>query len=190
MKDILILDNYDSFTYNLVHAIYDINGQEVDVIRNDKLSIEDIEKYNYIIFSPGPGVPDEAGLMKEIIHHYKSEKKMFGVCLGHQAIFEVFGGTLENMEKVYHGIQSELKIVDKSCPIFNGITSNFKAGRYHSWIADLNTKPDELIVTCVDGDNQIMGFKHNEFDIFGVQFHPESILTPDGTLMLKNFINL
>ena len=190
MKDILILDNYDSFTYNLVHAIYDINGQEVDVIRNDKLDIEDVAKYEYIIFSPGPGVPDEAGKMKEIINHYQDSKKMLGVCLGHQAIYEVFGGELENLEKVFHGIQTEMKITKQDCPLFEGIEDLFPAGRYHSWVGKSDNIPEALEVTCVDASGQIMGLQHKQHKIYGVQFHPESILTPKGNLLLENFIKL
>ena len=190
MKDILILDNYDSFTYNLVHAIYDILDQEVDVIRNDKLEIADVEKYEYIIFSPGPGVPDEAGKMKEIIAHYQNDKKMLGVCLGHQAIFEVFGGKLENLDKVYHGIQTNMIVTDETCPVLGGLGKNFEAGRYHSWVGQNATVPESLKVTCVDEQDQIMALRHNDLHIYGVQFHPESILTPKGNQLLENFIKL
>jgi len=190
MKEILILDNYDSFTYNLVHAIYDILDQEVDVIRNDKLEIQDVEKYEYIIFSPGPGVPDEGGKMKEIISHYQHTKKMLGVCLGHQAIFEVFGGKLENLNKVFHGIQTDMIVKDDSCPLFKGLGEKFAAGRYHSWVGKSNTLPDDLRITCEDESGQIMGLRHKELDIYGVQFHPESILTPLGNQLLENFIKL
>ena len=190
MKNILILDNYDSFTYNLVHAFYDILNQEVDVIRNDKLELEDVEKYEYVVFSPGPGVPDEAGKMKEIISHFKDSKKMLGVCLGHQAIYEVFGGELENLEKVYHGIQTDMVVTDQSCPLFKGLADRFEAGRYHSWVGKSNTLPSQLKITCQDEHGQIMGLQHKELNIFGVQFHPESILTPQGNQILENFIKL
>ncbi len=190
MKKILILDNYDSFTYNLVHAVYDVLGIEPDVIRNDALKIEEVDKYEYIIFSPGPGIPDEAGLLKQIIKAYIGKKKMLGVCLGHQAIYEVLGGSLENLDKVYHGIQSEIKITKPDCKILKGLQSSFKAGRYHSWVGTEVTLPKELEITCTENQGQIMGFQHKTLPIYGVQFHPESILTPEGNKILSNFLNL
>ena len=189
MKKILILDNYDSFTYNLVHAIYEILGQEVDVKRNDQLEVADVDAYEYIIFSPGPGIPAEAGKMKEIIETYKDSKKMLGVCLGHQAIFEVFGGTLENLEKVFHGVQSEIKVLKTDSKLLQGLGEKFQAGRYHSWVGKTSMIPDELHITCEDDNGQIMGFEHKNLPIYGVQFHPESILTPKGNELLANFLN-
>jgi len=190
MKKILILDNYDSFTYNLVHAVYDILGQEVDVIRNDALKLEDVDAYEYIIYSPGPGIPEEAGLMKAIIEKYKDEKKMLGVCLGHQAIFEVFGGELENLSKVFHGIQTKMFQTEIASPIFKNIEQDFMGGRYHSWVGDPKALPEDLLVTCKDQEGQIMALQHKTLPIYGVQFHPESILTPDGNTILENFLNL
>ena len=190
MKKILILDNYDSFTYNLVHAIYEILGQEVDVIRNDQLEVADVEAYEYIIFSPGPGIPDEAGKMKEIISAYKHSKKMLGVCLGHQAIFEVFGGALENLDKVFHGVQSKMKVLNKDSKLLNGLGDDFLAGRYHSWVGKTNKIPADFDIICEDDNGQIMGFQHKSLPIYGVQFHPESILTPKGNMLLANFLNL
>ncbi len=190
MKKILILDNYDSFTYNLVHAIYEILDQEVDVIRNDQLEIADVDRYDYIIFSPGPGIPDEAGKMKEIIETYKDRKKMLGVCLGHQAIFEVFGGELENLEKVFHGVQSDIKVLKDNSKLLNGLGDSFEAGRYHSWVGKTSHIPSDLEVICEDESGQIMGFEHKSLPIYGVQFHPESILTPKGNALLANFLNL
>lgn len=189
MKKILILDNYDSFTYNLVHAVYEILQQDVDVIRNDKLTIEEVDKYDYIILSPGPGIPDEAGLLKPIIKQYFESKKILGVCLGHQAIFEVLGGKLENLSKVYHGVQSTMHICNEENILFNGISNSFKAGRYHSWVGEIDTLPKSLSITSKDDTGQIMSFRHNSLPVFGVQFHPESILTPKGNLILKNFLN-
>jgi len=190
MKKILILDNYDSFTYNLVHAIYEILDQEVDVIRNDQLEVEDVDAYDYIIFSPGPGIPDEAGKMKEIIKAYVGKKKMLGVCLGHQAIYEVFGGSLENLSKVFHGVQSDIKVLKDDSALLAGLGDGFEAGRYHSWVGTSSQVPDELTINCEDENGQIMGFEHKSLPIYGVQFHPESILTPKGNTLLANFLNL
>ncbi len=190
MKKILIIDNYDSFTFNLVHAVYEILDQEVDVKRNDALTLEEVENYDYLIFSPGPGIPDEAGLMKKIIEKYLNKKKMLGVCLGHQAIYEVMGGSIVNLEKVFHGIQTNMNLTEKRSVIFDGLTNPFKGGRYHSWVGNLEDIPAHLEVTCVDDEGQIMGFQHTSLPVFGVQFHPESILTPDGNTILKNFLSL
>lgn len=190
MKRILIIDNYDSFTFNLVHAVYDILGQEVDVKRNDEIDLTYIDQYEYVILSPGPGIPDEAGILKEAISQFYKTKKMLGVCLGHQAIFEVLGGKLENLKHVYHGIQSDMYISSEPNTLFKGIKSSFKAGRYHSWIGDLDTIPKELIVTSRDDQDQIMSFRHQSLPVFGVQFHPESILTPQGNHILNNFLSL
>jgi len=190
MKKILILDNYDSFTYNLVHAIYDILAQEVDVVRNDRIEIDDVNEYDYIILSPGPGIPNEAGKLKEIIAAYIDKKKILGVCLGHQAIFEVMGGELENLNNVYHGVQTEMMVCADSSTLFEGIDESFKAGRYHSWVGNVSSIPNDLEITCKDAEGQIMAFEHKSFPVFGVQFHPESILTPKGNHILSNFLSL
>lgn len=187
MKNILVIDNYDSFTYNLVHYLEDLNCQ-VTVVRNDQLQLEDVEPFEKIVLSPGPGIPDEAGLLKPIIKTYASTKSILGVCLGMQAIGEVFGATLENLDIVYHGIQTKVHITSKDEILFKGLPPTIEVGRYHSWVVkgELSTC---LEITSVDENQQIMALRHKEFDVKGVQFHPESVLTPDGKTMLKNWIN-
>lgn len=189
MKKILIIDNYDSFTYNLVHLIEELVGHPIDVKRNDALTIAEVDAYDYLILSPGPGIPDEAGLLKEIIKKYGPTKKIFGVCLGLQAIGEVYGSTLKNLDSVYHGLQTDMKITDDKALIFQGIDSTFKAGRYHSWVIDTAQLSDQLEVTCIDDHNEIMALRHKTYNIHAVQFHPESIMTPDGKTMMKNFLD-
>ena len=186
--DILILDNYDSFTYNLVHYVEDITGKLPDVYRNDEISVEEIKNYDAIILSPGPGIPDEAGILKEIIKTYAGKIPIFGVCLGLQAITEVFGGELENLNEVFHGVATEMKVTKSDTVTFKDIPETFEAARYHSWIASHINFPEELEVTAIDEDGGIMALRHKEFAIEAVQFHPESILTPDGKKMLQNFI--
>ena len=187
MKNILVIDNYDSFTYNLVHYLEDLNCQ-VTVVRNDQLQLEDVEPFEKIVLSPGPGIPDEAGLLKPIIKTYASTKSILGVCLGMQAIGEVFGATLENLDIVYHGIQTKVHITSKDEILFKGLPQTIEVGRYHSWVVK-GELPTCLEITSVDENQQIMALRHKEFDIKGVQFHPESVLTPDGKTMLKNWIN-
>ena len=187
MKNILVIDNYDSFTYNLVHYLEDLNCQ-VAVVRNDQLQLEDVEPFEKIVLSPGPGIPDEAGLLKPIIKTYASTKSILGVCLGMQAIGEVFGATLENLDIVYHGIQTKVHITSKDEILFKGLPQTIEVGRYHSWVVK-GELPTCLEITSVDENQQIMALRHKEFDIKGVQFHPESVLTPDGKTMLKNWIN-
>jgi len=187
MKNILVIDNYDSFTYNLVHYLEDLNCQ-VAVVRNDQLQLEDVEPFEKIVLSPGPGIPDEAGLLKPIIKTYASTKSILGVCLGMQAIGEVFGATLENLDIVYHGIQTKVHITSKDEILFKGLPPTIEVGRYHSWVVK-GELPTCLEITSVDENQQIMALRHKEFDIKGVQFHPESVLTPDGKTMLKNWIN-
>lgn len=187
--NILVLDNYDSFTYNIVHYIEEITGREPDVFRNDKISIGDIERYDAIVLSPGPGIPDEAGILKEVISTYAGKKPIFGVCLGLQAIVEVFGGQLENMEEVYHGIATDMHLKTDDSVTFRGIPTVFEAARYHSWIASKNNFPKDLTITCEDEFGKIMAIQHREYPIEAVQFHPESILTPHGKQMLENFIS-
>lgn len=187
MKNILVIDNYDSFTYNLVHYLEDLNCQ-VTVVRNDQLQLEDVEPFEKIVLSPGPGIPDEAGLLKPIIKTYASSKSILGVCLGMQAIGEVFGATLENLDIVYHGVQTKVHITSKDEILFKGLPPTIEVGRYHSWVVK-GELPTCLEITSVDENQQIMALRHKEFDIKGVQFHPESVLTPDGKTMLKNWIN-
>lgn len=184
---ILVLDNYDSFTYNLVQLVNSNIDDEVDVYRNDKISIEDIGKYDKILLSPGPGVPDEAGILKELINTYADTKDIFGVCLGLQAIAEVFGGTLSNLPRMYHGIATNITVL-KDDPIFTDVPKVFKAGRYHSWVAERQSLPDILEITAEDDDKNVMALRHKDYKIAAVQFHPESILTPEGNQMIKNWL--
>jgi anthranilate synthase component 2 len=190
MKNVIIIDNYDSFTYNLVHLVNEIIDNEVTVWRNDQFEIEALEAFDYIILSPGPGLPEEAGLLKDVIRKYGSSKKIFGVCLGLQAIGEVFGGKLKNLTKVFHGMKTQMIQTENPDPIFEGIEKTFEAGRYHSWVIDKNTCPDDLLVTAVDDTGEIMAARHKMHHVYGVQFHPESIMTPDGRTMLANFLNI
>ncbi|MCT4699063.1 anthranilate synthase component II [Tenacibaculum haliotis] len=185
---ILVLDNYDSFTYNLVHMIQDITGNLPDVYRNDEISVTEIERYDAIILSPGPGIPDEAGILKEVIKQYAGKKPIFGVCLGLQAITEVFGGSIENMGEVFHGVATEMEVVNKEAVIFKGITQKFQAARYHSWIASNKNFPTEINITAVDEDGGIQAIEHSVFNISAVQFHPESILTEVGEQIVRNFL--
>lgn len=182
----LIIDNYDSFTYNLVHLVKEI-GVIPDVIRNDKFCLEEVAKYDKIMLSPGPGVPHDAGLLKQVINEFASSKSIFGVCLGQQAIAEVFGGTLINLEQVYHGVVTEIEVVVHDY-IFGQIPRRFMAGRYHSWVVDPNL-PSELETIAIDANGQIMALKHKTYDVRGVQFHPESIMTPNGKQIIQNFLN-
>ena len=185
---ILVIDNYDSFTYNLVHALKKFEGVTVEVRRNDEVAEGEPELYDKIVFSPGPGLPEEAGSMPAIIREYAGKKPMLGVCLGHQAIGESFGGTLENMNDVLHGIATPITIVAKSY-LFDRIPEIFDAGRYHSWIVKRDSLPPVLEITSLDQEGRIMSFQHKKFDIQGVQFHPESILTPIGEKILENWVH-
>ena len=185
MKKILVIDNYDSFTYNLVHYLEDLNC-EVVVMRNDQLELQDVEPYDYIVLSPGPGIPDEAGLLKEIIETYAPSKKIFGVCLGQQAIGEVFGGKLVNLTEVYHGISTKINII-KDDVLFDGLPEEIEVGRYHSWVVDPEL-PEALVATSVDQNGQLMSIRHKEYDVSAVQFHPESVLTPHGKQILENWL--
>lgn len=185
---ILIIDNYDSFTYNLVHMVEDITGEHPSVFRNDEISIEAINDYDLILLSPGPGIPDEAGILKEVIKTYAATKPIFGVCLGLQAITEVFGGCLENLDAVFHGVATTMKITNFDAEIYKGIPTEFEAARYHSWIASLKDFPTELEITAVDEYGDIMSLQHKTYNISAVQYHPESILTPLGEQIVRNFI--
>ncbi len=186
---ILVLDNYDSFTYNLVQYITEIVGEKPDVFRNDKISLQDVENYDYIFLSPGPGLPKDAGIMPELIKKYAPTKNIFGVCLGLQAITEAFGGTLYNLPKVYHGVATNIKITDKSDAIFENVPGEILVGRYHSWAAVKETFPDDLKVTAVDSaEGVIMALAHKTYNVKAVQFHPESVMTDYGKQILKNFL--
>lgn len=214
---ILIFDNYDSFTYNLVHLVEKITHSKVDVFRNDQIPLEKVQEYDKIILSPGPGIPVEAGLLLPLIKEYASSKSILGVCLGHQAIGEAFGGKLENLSTVYHGVATPIKVVSTESsvkpdsrlptndsrlttndsrlttdvsrsPLFDGLPETFEAGRYHSWIVSEENFPEELEVTARDANNYIMGMRHKKFDVEGVQFHPESVLTPLGEKILINWL--
>lgn len=187
MKKILVIDNYDSFTYNLVHYLEDLNC-EVTVYRNDEFDIDEIASFEKILLSPGPGIPDEAGLLKAVIEKYSPTKSILGVCLGQQAIGEVFGGTLSNLDKVYHGVATNVKTVVDDEILFEGLGNEFEVGRYHSWVVDSNL-PEDLEATSVDESGQIMSLRHKNYDVRGVQFHPESVLTPNGKRILENWIN-
>lgn len=182
----VIIDNYDSFTYNLAHLVKEL-GAEVDVLRNDKFELEELEKYDKIILSPGPGIPEEAGLLLEVIRTYAGRKPMLGVCLGEQAIGQVFGGKLTNLSEVFHGIQTNVKIKNKDY-IFDGLPAEIPVGRYHSWVVDADGFPEELVVTAISPEGQIMALKHREYDVHGIQFHPESVLTPDGKQIVGNWL--
>jgi len=186
MKKILVIDNYDSFTYNLVHYLEDL-GCDVTVKRNDKLTLEEVEPFDKIVLSPGPGIPDEAGLLKPIIKEYAATKSVLGVCLGQQAIAEVFGGKIINLDTVYHGVATEIKVTVDDESLFKELGKKLKVGRYHSWVVDTNL-PEELEVTSVDTNGQIMSLRHKTYDVKAVQFHPESVLTPDGKQMLENWM--
>lgn len=185
---ILVLDNYDSFTYNLVQYLQELLGRKVDVFRNDAISLEEVDRYDVIVLSPGPGLPAEAGIMPELLRRYVAEKLILGVCLGHQAIGEAFGGVLQNLAQVYHGISTPVFCESASSVLFEGLPAEFEAGRYHSWVVNKDSIPDCLQVTAWDVQGEVMAFRHREYDVFGVQFHPESIMTPLGKAMLNNFL--
>lgn len=186
---ILVFDNYDSFTYNLVQMIEQIIGEEVDVFRNDKIALGDIEKYDKIILSPGPGIPEEAGILLDVIKKYAPTKSIFGVCLGQQAIAEAFGGSLINLSEIYHGVATKANQI-KEHHIFKNLPETLEVGRYHSWAVNPDNFPTELEITSVDNHGMIMSLKHKIYDVHAVQYHPESILTPDGKKILENFLNI
>lgn len=184
---IIIIDNYDSFTYNLVHYFEDLDC-DVTVFRNDEFDLEELEKFDQIVLSPGPGIPDEAGLLKDVIKQYAGKKPILGICLGQQAIAEVYGGILVNLEQVYHGVSTEINVINKSV-LFKNLPSQIEVGRYHSWVVSKENFPKSLSITAVDKNGEIMALQHNLLDIQAVQFHPESILTPNGKMMLKNWLS-
>ena len=186
---IVIIDNYDSFTYNLSHLVKAL-GAEVDVLRNDQFRLGQLEGYDKLILSPGPGIPSEAGLLLDVIRAYAGRKPMLGVCLGHQAIGEAFGGRLENLSDVFHGVATPCRVVAADDPIFAGLGPDVTVGRYHSWVVSSEGLPGCLEVTATSPEGQIMALRHREHAIHGIQFHPESVLTPEGKTMIKNFIDL
>ncbi|MEO6329762.1 MAG: aminodeoxychorismate/anthranilate synthase component II [Ginsengibacter sp.] len=191
---ILIFDNYDSFTYNLVHLVEKILHQKVEVFRNDQLELERVKDFDKIILSPGPGIPTEAGLLLPLIKEYASSKSILGVCLGHQAIGETFGATLENLSTVYHGVATKIKVKRQKAKgkqdLFNELPDEIEVGRYHSWIVSDKNFPADLEITAYDENGYIMALQHKTFDVQGVQFHPESVLTPDGEKIMRNWLKL
>lgn len=208
MLKTVIIDNYDSFTYNLSHLVKEL-GAEVEVLRNDQFDLEDLEQYDKIILSPGPGIPEEAGLLLDVIRTYAGKKPILGVCLGEQAIGQVFGGKLTNLSDVFHGVQTDVYINKESCLneelrmkneeflsgltleedyIFEGLAAKFPVGRYHSWVVDTEGFPEDLAITAISPEGQVMALKHRKYDIHGIQFHPESVLTPDGKVIVRNWL--
>jgi anthranilate synthase component 2 len=188
MLKLLVFDNYDSFTYNLVHLAEKLLHTKVDVAKNDQLSLEKIGQYDKIILSPGPGLPKDAGNLMPLIKAYANSKSILGVCLGHQAIGEVFGAQLINLEKVFHGVDTPITITDSQNKIFKNMEVRQMVGRYHSWVIDQRTLPKELKITAVDDSGMIMAISHRDYDVNGVQFHPESILTPQGEKIISNWL--
>lgn len=184
--NVLMLDNYDSFTYNLVHILQAL-GARVEVFRNDQIAVEDAVLYDKIILSPGPGLPEESGVLLPLIARYAPEKSILGVCLGHQAIGEVFGGKLVNMNRVVHGKAKNTIVVQQDL-LFEGLPQQFETGRYHSWVVDRETFPEALEITAIDDDGFVMALRHRHYNVRGVQFHPESVMTPDGVKMLENWL--
>ncbi len=184
----VIIDNYDSFTYNLSHLVKEL-GAEVSVVRNDRFNLGDIDAFDKIILSPGPGIPSEAGLLLDVIRRYAGRKPILGVCLGHQAIGEAFGGMLENLSEVFHGVATPCHIIAED-PLFKGIAPDFEVGRYHSWVVSRENFPDCLEVTAVSDEGQVMALRHRTMEIHGIQFHPESVLTPEGRIIIQNFLAL
>ncbi len=185
--NLLIIDNYDSFTYNIVHALREL-GVTPDVVRNDAISVDEAGNYDAFIISPGPGIPSEAGIVPELLKRYSATKPVLGICLGHQAIGERFGASLRNLDNVYHGISSTIRITAPDC-LFEDLPDTIDVGRYHSWVIDRHGLPDDLIVTAMSDDGEIMAVRHRQYDVRGVQFHPESVLTPCGQKILSNWLN-
>ena len=185
---ILVFDNYDSFTYNLVHLVEKITNEKPDVFRNDQITLEEVGKYDKIILSPGPGIPEEAGLLLPLIKMYATTKSILGVCLGHQAIGQAFGASLINLDTVYHGVATKMLQTKNKSLLFKGFENEFEAGRYHSWIIDAATLSKDFEVSAYDDNKYIMAMQHKKYDLQSVQFHPESILTPDGEKMMRNWL--
>jgi anthranilate synthase component 2 len=189
MMKILVLDNYDSFTYNLVQYIERVVKRPIDVRRNDQISLEEISSYDKILISPGPGIPEEAGITLDLIRNFGETKSILGVCLGHQAIAEAFGGSITNLSTVYHGVVGQMKQILSGDSLFEGVPIEFDAGRYHSWVVEPETLPSQLEVTVENDEGFIMALRHKQYDVKGVQFHPESVLTEYGGRMILNWIN-
>ena len=189
MKRILVFDNYDSFTYNLVHLVEKISDAKIEVFRNDQISLEAIADYDKIILSPGPGLPEEAGLLLPLLKKYAATKSILGVCLGHQAIAETFGAKLYNLPVVFHGVATAVKVENQPGFLFEGLPETFKVGRYHSWVIDEKTLPAEFRITARDEQGNIMAIQHQTYPLTGVQFHPESIMTEYGEALMQNFVN-
>ena len=187
-QKIVVIDNYDSFTYNLVHYIEKLIGTRADVFRNDEISMEEAGKYDKILLSPGPGVPSEAGIILDLIRKLGPTKSILGVCLGHQAIGEAFGGSLINLDKVYHGIASEIQVLTPEDSLYKGVPSKFNVGRYHSWVVAKEYLPDCFTITSVDERGLIMGISHKQYNVKGVQYHPESVLTEHGLTLVENWL--
>lgn len=187
MKKLLVLDNYDSFTYNLVHLVEKVSDISFDVIRNDKISLEEVNNYDKILLSPGPGLPMNAGVMPELLKKYSSSKSILGVCLGMQAIGEAFNSKLKNLDTVFHGLATPIEIINNDF-IFDACPKQFNVGRYHSWVVDANGLSPDLIVTAIDTEKNIMALRHKSFDVRGVQFHPESILSENGEIIIRNWL--
>ncbi len=187
---ILVIDNYDSFTYNLVYYIEKLTGQRPDIFRNDEINLEAVGDYEKILLSPGPGVPSEAGILLNIIKTYSPTHSIFGVCLGHQAIGEAFGGKLINLDNVYHGVATKIKVLSEKDPLYKGIPPEFMGGRYHSWVVSNKELPDCLSINAIDESGLIMGLCHNKYNVRGVQYHPESVLTENGLKMMQNWLNI
>lgn len=185
---ILVFDNYDSFTYNLVQMIEKIVKHPVDVFRNDQITLEEIEKYHKIILSPGPGIPEEAGILLDVIKKYAPTKSILGVCLGQQAIAEAFGGSLINLSEIFHGVATTSTTIKEDAKLFQNLPKEIEVGRYHSWVVNTQDFPTELEITAVDNQGMIMALQHKSYDVHAVQFHPESILTPDGEVIIRNFL--
>jgi anthranilate synthase component 2 len=185
---ILVIDNYDSFTYNLVHYLENSTNAQIDVFRNDQISLDNVGKYDKILLSPGPGIPDEAGICLELIKRFSPSKSILGVCLGHQAIAEAFGGSLINLDTVYHGISSEIDITTPEEPIYEGLPGRIEVGRYHSWVVNEKDLPECFKINSVSDEGLIMGISHKEYDVKGVQYHPESVLTENGIKIIENWI--
>lgn len=185
---LLVFDNYDSFTFNLVQLVEHITGLSVAVVRNDQISLEQVGEYDKIILSPGPGLPEEAGLLLPLIRQYAPTKSILGVCLGHQAIGEVFGGKLINLQQVFHGVATPIRVI-REVPLFRGMEKTFSVGRYHSWVVARESFPEELEITAEDEQGYVMALQHRTYDVTGVQFHPESVLTLQGEQILRNWLN-
>ena len=185
---ILLLDNYDSFTYNLLHVVKELGATDVEVVRNDQIELDEVDRFDKIILSPGPGIPEEADLLLPIIKRYAPTKSILGVCLGHQAIGEAFGARLENLKEVYHGVQTPVSILRQDL-LFEGLGKEIPVGRYHSWVGSREGFPDCLEITAESQEGQIMAIRHKTYNVHGIQFHPESVLTPQGKEIIKNFLN-